>query len=222
MKNLLSLIVLFIALHTSAQTINDVYGEWKFESVAEGQMEKKGDVEKLAPYLDKLFFRFYPDGNYESGIMGMNEAGKFSMQGNKIITNNGKSKAEVTVLAATPGKLTIKITGLVANMVQVAPAGNKLILANTWLLSSIRKPGYEEVKVNDKSAVNFKPDGTYSIALGATKETGYWDYREIDGKKVVVLNADGRVKYWPVISIDAKQLILSINSSGQEFIFTAH
>lgn len=222
MKNFLSLMVLFVALHTSAQSINDIYGEWKFESVAEGQMEKKGSAEKIAPYLDKLFFHFYPDGNYESGIMGMDEAGKFSMQGNKITTYNGKSNAELTILAALPEKLTIKINTLAANMVRVKAEGNKLLLTNNWLLGSIRKPDDDEVKVNDNSTVSFKPDGTYSVALGATKETGYWGYREADGKKLLILNANGRAKYWPVISIDAKQLILSINSSGQEFIFTAH
>jgi hypothetical protein len=94
-------------------------------------------------------------------------------------------------------------------------------LAKNWLLDSIRKPDDDAVKVNDKSSINFKPDGTYSVDLGATKENGHWDYREADGKKLVVLNANNRAKYWPVISIDAKQLVLSINSSGQEFIFTA-
>jgi len=221
MKHLLSFLLLFCTFNALGQTIGDIYGEWKFESVAEVYTDKKGDVNKLSSFMDKLFFHFYPDGTYEAGLMGMAEAGKFVMEGDKIITNNGTSKSEVTLIAATPEKLTLKIRSLAANLTKVPLAGDKLLLAKNWKLTGIRTPGDDIREINDKSTLVFNANGTYSVALGATKEAGRWDYGDAEGKKTVILNAGGRSKYWPLVSVDSKQLVLVLSSNGQEFIFTA-
>lgn len=222
MKNLLSIIFLLVAASSTSQTITDVYGNWKFESVSEELTEKKGDIKKITPYLDKIFFNFYPDGNYESGIMGASEAGKFTMEGNMISAFNGSGTTTYTVLAATPETLTLKIRTIAIIVSKVAPTADKLQLAKNWLLTGIRKPGGDTTKITDNSTVVFNVNGTYNVAMGATKESGNWDYREVDGKKILVLNANGRVKYWQVVSADSKQLVTVLNSNGQEFIFSAH
>ncbi|MFP9115535.1 hypothetical protein ACLI1A_16470 [Flavobacterium sp. RHBU_3] len=228
MKKLLCIALLFFLPKGIAQTITPVYGHWKFDSLAEGNSEQ--DMQKAQAFLGNLSMHFYPDGNYESTVMGKGESGTFKQEGKLLlftVTETSKTYQYELVSIETE-TIVINMTKFLVKLRRITSDTTTAVLQNKWKLTSMGgndaddddNAVFDAPTVPKGSGLLLDRNGSYTFTLGTIKETGYWDYRvKKDDSKVLILNTNGKVKYWPLVTYTPTELSVVVNTGGQKYVF---
>lgn len=222
MKKFIAVALLLFAFILNAQTRNDLYGEWNFGSVADEMATDNSKKARVAGVLEGYTYVFYPDNYYEAKMLNVAEKGTWKLSGNSIttITSEGKPGLTLIILSLEGNKMKMNSNGLVVNMIKTKTITIPQSLIQKWTFAGTRvDPDDDELRPAPKdNFLDLKADGTYEAAVGQIKETGNWMYAQ--ETKTLNLTGNKGAKQWPVVLFDDTSLVLRMNTSKSEFVFT--
>jgi len=221
MNNIIILFTIFISFASAAQTRDALYGEWKFESVADEMGANKDKKASVAGLLDGYVYIFYPDNYYEANILSIAEKGSWSLAGNEITTvaSAGKPGVILEILAFEENKMKVNANGLIVNLKRTKIMSVPQVLIKKWTFAGTRvDPDDDELRAGPKNSfLELRSDGTYTAVIGSVDESGNWMYAE--ETRTINLSNLTTAKEWPVVTFDESSLIIRMNTSIAEFIF---
>ncbi|MES2487759.1 MAG: lipocalin family protein [Bacteroidota bacterium] len=214
--------ILFCVFIANAQTRNELYGEWKFESVADEMTADNNKKARVEGLLEGYTYVFYPDNYYEAKMLNVAEKGTWKLIGTSIttITSEGKPGITIEIISLQGDKMKMNTKGMVVNMIKAKAITVPQNLIQKWTFTGTRiDPDDDELRPAPKdNFLDLKADGTYEAAVGQTKETGNWMY--VQETKTINLTSNKATKQWPVVLFDDNNLVLRMNTSKSEFVFT--
>jgi hypothetical protein len=105
-------------------------------------------------------------------------------------------------------------------MIKTALPAQYKILSQKWIFNGTRRDEESDLVAAPKNNfLELRSDGTYTLVLGQVNETGTWLYSE--KVNALGLTANGTGKQWQIVSMAQDALILNMNTSKTEFVFSA-
>lgn len=221
MKNPLIILLLFLCSIAKAQTEKELWGEWKFESIADETGASDEKKAKAGEMFKSYGYIFYPDRQYAATLMGQAFQGKWQLKGSKLLlTNNDKPESEIEIVSIAGDKMKMKLKGLVMVMARKVTFSNPENLMHKWKFEGTRlDPDDEDLyPAPANNYIDLRTDNTYTAIVGQVNETGTWFFDE--QLKSIILTANGAGKQWEVAMVNSTTLELYMNAAKTGFVFT--
>jgi hypothetical protein len=244
MKLALTLFITLLAFTVQSQeNLDKLLGKWSFEDIHEKGKLDPSAVKMVEMFFGSMTFQFNTDGLYQALIIGMEDQGKWSLEGNNIaLASNRGNTVKLEIIKLEGSELVVKMErgSFIMKKLEVteltvlgetslpyeAVAATKQQASKKWML--VRKESLNDASEIVKetmsellkgSFLQLNENGEYEAAIFNLKESGEWRFGE-ENKSIITKGESGE-NTWNIIQISDTELILIKGTMKERWVFEA-
>lgn len=241
MKTLLLSFLVCITLSATAQTTDDLIGNWQFYTIKTPPGTTKSQFDGATSIMGSMKMQLNADKSYTINMMGMTEKGRWELKDKEIflVVSTGKSYS-FTITAFEKNLLTIDkekfaiVLSKVGTDLPPPPAfkeekiytkANMSQLSKKWFLKQCPAPANMTDKQKEAfgemlsgSYIELKANGKCTMQLGNKTENGQWQLnKNSNGITTTLKNLPKEINFTKVTASD---LVAEEAAKGEEWVFS--
>ena len=243
MKSVISFLLVITSVFVfGQQNENHLIGKWEYQDIYEKEKIDSTGIKMLKMLFSNMTIQFNDDGLYKALIMGKDDQGSWTSEGDKTIaleSDKGSiTKMELIELNENQLVFSLRKNAFIMSKAEASEtdeivakemsfntvkATNKQV-AKKWYLKSKESSRVVSDKVKEAtnevlkgSYMEFSKNGKYEVQILKIKEKGKWEFGEEN--RSIVTSKDGNKKVWKIIGISDLEMILIQGKSNEKWIF---